>query len=154
MSKEAVSTLSPMQQELLSRADSIFAAIGETVSKASDAAVSAGTALAKEIPDFAYQYIAFGRAYNTGVILISLFLIFIWYKWFLRIGMYNTKNLPDQRYGVWSDARIIQTIIGLAAGVAGLTTFFSNIKDMILVWVAPKVWLILELANLVRRVKG
>lgn len=57
----AAEGLSPIQRELLSRADDIFATIGSAVSSATDAAVRAGAVVAKEIPDIAWQYIAYGR---------------------------------------------------------------------------------------------
>ena len=148
------SGLSPMQEALLSRADAIFAAIGETVSKASDVAISAGQAVAKEIPDIAFQYIAFGRAYHTLWIVIALFGLFVCYKWFLQVGLWNSKNIEDQDSYTWGAPRIAMTIVGAVSGAFGLIAFFVHIKDTVLVWAAPKVWLILEIAELVRRVKG
>jgi hypothetical protein len=59
--------LSPMQNELLRRADSIFDSISNTVSKASDLAIQGGKAVAEQIPDIAFQYIAYGRVANTVI---------------------------------------------------------------------------------------
>ena len=146
--------LSPMQEELLKRADAIFASIGDAVSKASDVAVQAGQVVAKEVPDIAFQYIAFGRAYHTMWVVLALVGLFICYKWFLQAGLWNSKNIEDYDRYTWGAPRIALTVAGAASGIFGLVAFFANIKDAVLVWAAPKVWLILEIAELVRRVKG
>lgn len=146
--------LSPMQRELLSRADAIFASIGDAVSKASDMAVSAGQAVAKEIPDIAFQYIAYGRAMSALWIAMSLFGLFMCYRWFMKYGLANTKGIDDYDSYTWGYQRIAYTIGGIAAGIFGIVGFFINIKGAVLVWTAPKVWLILEIAELVRKVKG
>ena len=76
------------------------------------------------------------------------------YRWFLKAGLYNSKNIDDQDAYTWGAPRIAYTIAGVVGGVFGLIAFFVNVKDAVLVWTAPKVWLILEIAELVRRVKG
>ena len=148
------SGLSPMQEALLDRADSIFAAIGETVGKASDVAVTAGQAVVNAIPDIAVQYIAFGRAYYTLWIVIGLFGFFVFYKWFMQAGLWNSKQIENQDHCTWGAPRIGMTIVGAFFGVFGLITVLINIKDAVLVWAAPKVWLILEISELIRRTKG
>ena len=49
---QTAESLSPMQAELLKRADDIFKSIGEAVTKASDIA-------AEQIPDIAMQYVTY-----------------------------------------------------------------------------------------------
>lgn len=63
MTTETADKLSPLQQNLLDRADSIFAAIGNTVTKATDFATA-------EIPDIAYQYVAYGRVMATVILIM------------------------------------------------------------------------------------
>lgn len=151
------SGLSPMQQELLNRADAIFASIGAAVSKASDAAIAAGGAVAREVPDIAFQYIAFGRAYNAVIMAVAFALIVMCYHLFFRVGMKNAYNIDDVRsyYGPqWGGRRIFYAIMGAASGVVGGIVFLVNIKDTVMVWAAPKVWLMLEMVELIRKVRS
>lgn len=148
-------TLSPLQRELLERADQIFASIGSAVGKASDLAISAGQAVASEIPDIAFQYIAYGRAYLTLLVLLGIGGMALFYFWFIRVGFANSRNIPNQdRHGTWGATRIVYTAIGLCAGLAGFGMFIGNIRLLVMVWVAPKMWLIMEITNLVRSIKG
>lgn len=147
-------TLTPMQQELLSRADQILASIGASVSKASDAAIQAGQVVAKEIPDIASQYIIFGRAFSTVWLLIAIGALVLCYFWFHRIGINNTLNLKNSCSGDWHPVRFTYATGGVLIGAFGVCVFFTMIKDLILVWSAPKVWLMLELVNLMKITKG
>lgn len=120
--------LSPIQQELLMRADSIFKALGEAATKAYDAA---GT----QIPDMALQYVMYGRAYTTALMLFCLLTIYAAYK-------AATK---------WFD--VSEGAIIVPAGIVTVTSLFVlalNANNFFLVWFAPKIWLIKELVHLVK----
>jgi hypothetical protein len=43
---------------------------------------------------------------------------------------------------------------GIGGSVAGAMMVFINLKSLILVWFAPKVWLMLELVTLIKSAKG
>lgn len=156
--------LSPMQREVLERVDSIFGAIGNTVNKGTDMvgkgidkagelAAKGGEVLSEQLPDIAYQYVAFGRAVNTAAILLGIVLAWIGYHLFWNIACRNSRNLPNSS-GEWHSGRVVSFIFGLVGIIAGFLTVVFNAKEFLLVWFAPKMWLILEIVELVKRVKG
>ncbi len=122
--------LSPMQQELLSRADAIFMAIADATKNAVDFAKV-------EIPEIATQYIHFGMAYNTFIILVAI-LLAVFGAWSL------VKGLKDEYNGEG------KFIIGLVCLLVGWFTILGNIKEFLLVWFAPKIWLIQNIVHLVQ----
>lgn len=135
--------LTPLQQQLLDRADSIMDAIATTVSKAS-------TFAAEQVPDIALQYVAFGRATLTTYIVIAVVLFCIAFWLLVRVGIMNSRKYPINSYN-WDDRRIGATIAGIAMGSLAVITFLVNLNNFIMVWVAPKIWLINEIARLVKR---
>lgn len=132
--------LSPMQEQLLQRADSIFASISTTVAKATDFA-------SEQIPDIAIQYVAFGRAYSTTLVVVSTLImlayVFMVYK-FIKHDVYNSS------LSRFSESSIAVTVVGAFPSVGALITVMVNVKDVFLVWFAPKIWLITEIAKLVK----
>lgn len=145
--------LSPMQRELLSRADTIFATIGSAVSSATDAAMRAGAAVAREIPDIAWQYIAYGRVWHTVMTLLGIIALVYGIYAVMFIAFKNCKNYETNGYN-WHTMRVTHFVAGAFSGFFGLVTIVGHAKDMVLVWAAPKLWLILELVVLVKKVKG
>ena len=120
--------LSPIQQELLMRADSIFKALGEAATKAYDVA---GT----QIPDMALQYVMYGRAYLTTTMLLGLLALYASYKATIK-WFYVSEGLVVVPAG-------IVTMVSLY-----VLAFIAN--SFFLVWFAPKIWLIKELVHLVK----
>lgn len=135
--------LTPLQQALLDRADSIMDSISSTVDKASSFA-------AEQVPDIALQYVAYGRAALTTYVVMSLigFTIALWLA--VRVGIMNSRGYPVDRYS-WDDRRVGATIAGLGGGMISVMVFFINLNNFIMVWVAPKIWLINEIARLVKK---
>lgn len=129
--------LSPMQEQLLGQASNILKSVTETVSKATDFA-------AAQVPDIALQYVAYGRASSTLTVLLSLAaLVFVF--WVL------TNVCFKNRYKIDPDGRAFGGFLTLLfVGTPALVIFATNINQMIMVWLAPKVWLIKELVNLVK----
>lgn len=127
---QAAETLTPLQQALLSRADAIMDSVSKTVDKASQFA-------ADQVPDIAMQYVAYGRASTTVYLAIGLvFLILaclMWFRWL-------PKADDDTKVGYFAGG-FFTCIIGLAATLSHLDTF-------IMVWFAPKIYLINEIARL------
>lgn len=130
--------LSPMQEQLLGQASSILKSVTETVSKATDFA-------AAQVPDIALQYVAYGRASATITVLLALACIIL-SAWILAQVCFNNKyNIRE------SDARVFTGFLSLLfIGVPSIVVFCHNLNDMIMVWMAPKVWLIRELVDLVK----
>lgn len=135
--------LTPLQQQLLDRADSIMDSIATTVSKAS-------TFAAEQVPDIALQYVAFGRATLSAYLAIAIVLFCVAFWLCIRVGIMNSRDYPVDSYS-WDDRRIGATIFGGGLGVVSIITFLVNLNNFIMVWVAPKIWLINEIARLVKR---
>lgn len=139
--------LTPMQQELLNRADQVMAAIGSAINSTVGLVTKAGNAVAQELPDIAIQYVMYGRAYSTVFTLIGLAFIVLGVYLIVSIGVKNIYNMGGE-------ARSFTAIIGGGINIViGTTTIFSNISEFLLVWLAPKVWLITQLAQLIKAIK-
>lgn len=135
--------LTPLQQALLDRADSIMDSIATTVDKAS-------TFAAEQVPDIALQYVAYGRASLTTYMILGVTLLAIGLWLAVRVAIMNSRNFPENTYN-WDDRRIGAMISGLVTTGIGLGVFLHNLNNFIMVWVAPKIWLINEIAHLVKR---
>jgi hypothetical protein len=133
-----------MQAAVLTRADAIFAAIGNGVEKAGDLVMEGGKMVAKEIPEVAYQYVAYGRAINSLFLALAIAVFIVGYRIIRKLN-FNTMEEGECMLRIFGGAipMIISTIC-----------FFNTIKDFFMVWFAPKVWLMLEIADLVRKVRG
>lgn len=117
-----------LSQELLKRADSILDAVGKAASKAGEFA-------SEQLPDIAMQYIAFGRAYETSMLALGVAGI--------AITVWGTIKMCKSG---WEEITPLMAIpLILSATVAG-----SHIKDTILVWAAPKIYLITSIAALLK----
>lgn len=127
--------LSPVQKELLSRADSIFKSIADAASKATDFA-------AEQLPDIAYQYIAMERVYLTVLIVGSL--IFCSLSIFLLI-----RGIFKDVWKIGSERIFLIFPIGLF-GFIGFVMFFTNLKSFIMVWFAPKIFIITNIITLIK----
>lgn len=134
-------TLTPMQQQLLDRADAIFASIGTAVGKATDFA-------AEQIPDIAVQFIAYNRIYLTSIIVIALLVLLVQQ---IVVIKWAKKGIAKDDYN--GDGYIFAYFAStLITGGFTLVPVFANFKDLILVWFAPKIFLIEQMVHLVKSV--
>jgi hypothetical protein len=141
---ETAANLSPIQTELLRRADSIFDSVAQTVNQAKDFA-------AEQIPDIALQYVSWGRGYLTAYMVIATILLIVGIYWLIRISILNSRNLPNDRY---HEPHTVRILSGLGGGImicASTITILINLKEFMMVWFAPKVWLITEIVKLVKQ---
>lgn len=141
--------LSPMQEQLLSQASNILQAVSDSVGKAADftvdAATKAGNFAATQIPDIAYQYIAYGRASTTAAFIFGVLGVIL-LTWIIVAVCFNNKyNIKD------TEARgFIAFLSSAFIGIPSFGFVFVHFNDMIMVWFAPKVWLIREIVHLVK----
>lgn len=126
--------LSPLQEQLLQRADSIFNSISTGVAKATDFA-------SEQIPDIAIQYVAFGRAYSTAILMACAIFVIAWALYMHKLIRSNTDNEPQI---------MIVGVIGGIGSLVSVLTATENMKDFFLVWFAPKIWLITEIVKIVK----
>lgn len=145
MTEKVVETLSPMQQELLNRADSIFETLKQGAIVAKDFAM-------EQLPDIAQQYILFNRVFLSFVELLPFIsLLLIWLFYFLCCKEHNRRiNAGEPETG----AEILFNIGCGASCIAFIITFIAacvNFKDFLLVWFAPKIFLIQTITELVSK---
>lgn len=108
------------------------------------AAGAAGDFAIEQLPDIAQSYVAYGRAVSVfevvaciGAILATIFV--------LRATDKNVKA-GEWDAVVWIPAGFVFIPVVLVS-VAGL---FTSVSNAMLVWFAPKVWLLKQLAALVK----
>jgi len=136
--------LSPMQQEMINRADAIFASVGDVVSKA----VEFGK---EQIPDIAMQYVLFHRVYSTSIIVGSCFLLLLGLWLIINVAVRNTFKFPENMY-IWDGSRAAAMSCGIIISVPSIITIFLQFKGFLLVWFAPKIFLIQSLVGLAKGV--
>ena len=133
-----------LSTEILKRADSLVKYLADTLEKS-------GNFVLEQAPDIIQQYVLYGRISTTISVLASL--LFIFASWYLiyRVGIKDSWKLGTERCGDWAIGRSAATAVGAIIMLPlSILAFLSYIHDMILVWAAPKVWLIQELAKLVK----
>lgn len=103
-------------------------------------AVETGWDFAREqLPDMAMQFVAFGRAYDSFMILFSIAL-------FVGVVVCIVKAIKSENEEIYGPV-IIVSVIGL---LTSITIFFGNIKSFMMVWFAPKIWLMVEFAKFLK----
>lgn len=129
--------LTPMQTELLKRSDAIMESLGKTISSAVDFSK-------EQIPDIAYQYIAFERAYSSIALLVGICLVFLSYTLIKK-----AINIPYDRYDA-NDKPEVMRKSGWLVGITGAFIVMLYTKAFFLVWFAPKVFLLQSLTSLIK----
>lgn len=137
--------MNEIAQEVFKRAD----VIGAWASGKLDQTVDAAT---QQIIDLAIQYVMYGRIYNTVTFILACG--FLWFTLWLALskGLLDKENVAKTGYnkGEWEISRIICALAGVFLSLLSVTSFIYSIKDVILVWAAPKIWLIVQLAELAK----
>lgn len=158
---QAISTdQTGIAHEVFKRADTIGAWASGHLDYAIASADKAATFAYKEAIDIAMQYIAFGRVYITVLMLISLLLIGV----SLKLLSYVVKEVRTKRVVTYSENFdssihirynfvVSWSISSFVSAFIGFIIAIVNTKDLILVWVAPKLWLLIELAEIVKKFK-
>ena len=127
-----------MKDELQLKLVEILTAIQVGVDKGADFAL-------EHLPDIAQQYVLYGRVWSTVSVLwwLAMLVAFAWVA--LRFGFLSKEV---DRWDNWSDARLAAALSGTSA--AGISSFILQLelRSAMLVWFAPKVWLLKEVAGL------
>ena len=136
--------MNDIQQKLLSQASDILAAVTSTVGKATDIA-------ATQIPDIAMEYVLWGRAYQSAQFLIMTFMALVGLWLIVNVGCRDTLKLGRDRYGSeWATPRIVACFAGGALSLVTILHQLCSMSKLMMVWFAPKVWLIKEIANIIK----
>lgn len=111
------------------------------------AAKAAGDFALEQLPDIAQQYIAYGRVVGTlgAIACVAIFCLSVWV--FIHHGLMSNKK---DSWGLSAGSKDAAIAIGGACSVlSGMATAFT-VGNAALVWFAPKVWLLKELAQMVK----
>ena len=116
----------------------------EIISEIQSGVKAAGNFALEQLPDIAQQYVAYGRFSLTLYVVLAIVLILSALFGAIKACKWSTDKEPE-------DAVYAITIVGSGlAGILGVVVFLVNISEFILVWAVPKVWLIKELAHLIK----
>ena len=129
-----------MNDQLQSKLAEVIGAILNGVRTAGDFAM-------QQLPEIAQQYVLYGRAYLTFVFAALVAAAGVCAFIALRYGFFGRQ--PDQ-CGMWADSRLIACVVGgIGAGLFGGVALLTS-SSLFLVWFAPKVWLLKELAGFMK----
>jgi hypothetical protein len=121
-----------MKEELQGKLVEILTSIQTAAGKASDFAMD-------QLPDIAQSYVAFGRVSLTLYVVLSLLAI----VGAPLIAWRVNKGLDEYAQG-------IPFIPAAGVAVGGVLVLSTTLNPALLVWFAPKVWLLKEIATLLK----
>lgn len=133
-----------MKEELQGKLVEILTSIQTAAGKASDFAM-------EQLPDVAQSYVVYGRFTNTvefaaAVLVLSLGMGLALFA-ATRTSWVETEGYSK---GDWQGPRIASLMAGLGVSIIGIAGVCSSFGEFAMVWFAPKVWLLKEIAGLVR----
>ena len=136
-----------MKEELQSKLVEILTSIQAAAGKTADFAM-------EQLPDIAQSYIAYGRAWHTVSCILTLIglaasVLIAWSLGFGNKSAINTRK-GSLYEGDWLAHRVIAALGGSVCAFVMSMSFAANVGEALLVWVAPKVWLLKELAALAK----
>jgi hypothetical protein len=114
--------------------------------------MTAGVTAAKDftldqLPDVVTTYMQFSLVYETASLLFFVLLLAASLYVALTYGFFSKKR---DRYGSTADSAITAMIFGGIASVLMLFITMIQFKHTLLIWFAPKVYLIKAIAELIR----
>ncbi|HYF37588.1 MAG TPA: hypothetical protein VD994_19960 [Prosthecobacter sp.] len=129
-----------MKDEMQGKLVEILTSIQSAAGKASDFAM-------EQLPDITQGYVAYGRVIETAQFLLCVIVLVA--GAILAFKMTTTTKWVDS-YGYWEPQRVIFTVLGAGTSLVGVMGILIEGPQAVLVWVAPKVWLLKEIAGMLR----
>lgn len=126
-----------MKEELNTKLVEILTSIQTAAGKASDFAL-------EQLPDIAQSYVLYGRVFSLVTVLLCL-AVLLALVWLFRVT-YRATSEGDADEIVWFPVGMG----GVVVGVIAVPLFLVGLQSTFLVWFAPKVWLLKELASLIK----
>ena len=122
-----------MKNELEPKLVEVIGQLQGAVMKASDFAT-------QQLPDVVQSYILYGRINNLVTLMFELAILY---------GCWRIYKMPTEENYYGGDVGLLKTMF--SGTVGGITLFFAlfSIQETVLVWAAPKIWLIKELGKLI-----
>ena len=140
-----------MKEELQGKLVEILTSIHTAAGKASDFAM-------EQLPDVAQSYVMYGRVSSLAFALAGLAFVGLG-CWLVCIIVQAYKKYNEERskresiYGGPGEPFGVAMSCGLGslgAFIVGAALFLSNAQAAMLVWFAPKVWLLKEIASFLK----
>jgi hypothetical protein len=124
----------------------------EILSGIQAATKAAGDFALEQLPDIAQQYVFYGRAISTFYLVASMILLSVMLVVCVKFGFANTKAVKSDGYdkGDWLFGRMLSAMLGSAGSLLSFVFLCESIGRFALVWFAPKVWLLKEIASLIK----
>ena len=132
-----------MNEQLQAKLVEILASIQAATRTAGDFAI-------EQLPDIAMQYVMYGRvktAAMTAFMLLAAGALFATFRW-AYANPWNASNYSFEREAKRSESNYFVMVITCVFG--SLFTVIGVLCFDWMVWVAPKVWLLKELAGLMK----
>lgn len=128
-----------MKEELQGKMVEILTSIQAAAGKASDFALN-------QLPDIAQSYVVYGRISSIVGLLLGASLMIaagvgVWW-----IVAKNKNNDSEDLFAL----NLFGGVGVICVATPGLIIFGSNLDSALLVWLAPKVWLLKELAHMIK----
>lgn len=134
-----------MEKELQGKLVEILTSIQDGVGQAKDFALG-------QLPDIAQSYIAYGRLSASLAVAIGLALVAV-APWALFRMAYHDRlylTTSGEEEATHKGKGFLLFVVGVAGGAVGVALLLINVQSAMLVWMAPKVWLLKQLASLIR----
>lgn len=128
-----------MKEQLQDKLVEILTSIQGTIGKANDFA-------GEQLPEIAQSYMIYGRIGETVSLLIAAAGLFavVW----MTVRTYRLALRPE---GVFDDMPPpLAFLFGGLLGMLPFMYFIDKIQTFLLVWFAPKVWLLKEIATILK----
>lgn len=132
-----------MKEELQDKLVEVIGAIQYTVGKAGEFAMS-------QLPDIAQQYVIYGRVQSVVGLVFMLtvaVVLLLAGRWAYK-NPWNTSTWSFEKARKRSDSNYFVMVVGF--GFGGFMAACAVATFDFLVWFAPKVWLLKQLAALVK----
>jgi hypothetical protein len=131
-----------MKEELQGKLVEILTSIQAVAGKASDFAMA-------ELPDIAQSYVVYGRAVGLFWVVFGIALIAVG-----LLGLRHARAYTDGQDRTYMDSFLRFMYADYAAAVLacifGAVQLVLSVNQAALVWLAPKVWLLKEIATLIK----
>ena len=119
----------------------------EILSQIQSGVQAAGTFALEQLPDIAQSYVLYGRVIHLAQLAVGLGLIGV-AIWVMREIYRVSKGKP--LYEVTDPIAEWGPAVAIVAGITGVALTAIAAAPTALVWLAPKVWLLKEIAGLVK----
>ena len=123
-----------MKNELEPKLVEVIGQLQGAVMKASDFAI-------QQLPDVVQSYILYGRINSLLTLMFEIAILY---------GCWRLYKLPvKESYYGGDEAALLKTMFSGTVGIATLILMPFTVQETVLVWAAPKIWLIKELGKLI-----